>query len=137
VSSILLDTGPLVALLNQRDEHHQWARATAAQLDPPFHTCEAVLAEAHFLISRLPQGNARLNDLVASGRMDLTFRYADYGPRVHQLMAKYADVPMSFADACLVALAETVREPVVLTLDSDFSIYRRKRNRQLRLLSPR
>lgn len=134
---VLLDTGPLVALLNQRDQHHDWARATAAQLDSPLHTCEAVLAEAHYLLSRLHDGSRRLNELVASGRMDLSYQYTAHSHRVHQLMGKYASVPMSFADACLVALSETVRDPLVFTLDGDFAIYRRKRNRPLDLLIPR
>lgn len=134
---VLLDTGPLVALLNQRDQHHDWSRATAGQLDPPLHTCEAVLAEAHYLLSRLHAGFQRLNELADSGRLDLTFQYAAHAHRVHELMAKYASVPMSFADACLVALSETVTDPVVFTLDSDFTIYRRKRSRSLDLLIPR
>jgi len=134
---VLLDTGPLVALLNRRDQHHEWARETAGQLEPPLHTCEAVLAEAHHLLSRLHDGYLRLNELVDSGRLDLTFQYVAYTHRIHELMGKYVSVPMSFADACLVALSETVTDPVVFTLDSDFTIYRRKRNRTLDVLIPR
>jgi predicted nucleic acid-binding protein len=52
-------------------------------------------------------------------------------------MSKYTSVPMSFADACLVALSETFREVRVFTLDDDFTIYRRKRNRPLDLLIPK
>ena len=135
--SVLIDTGPIVALLNRRDRHHEWAKVTARGLDAPLHSCEAVLAEAHYLLSGTHDGSRRLNQLVDSGRMDLTFRYRDHTGRVHELMNKYASVPMSFADACLVALSEVSREPRVFTVDQDFTIYRRKRNRPLDLLIPR
>jgi uncharacterized protein len=135
--SVLIDTGPIVALLNRRDQHHDWARATAEGLDAPLHCCEAVLAEAHHLLSGTHDGNRRLNHLVDSGRLDLAFRYREHTDRVHELMNTYASVPMSIADGCLVALSESLRDPRVFTVDEDFRIYRRKRNRPLELLIPR
>ena len=134
---VLVDTGPIVALLNRRDEHHDWARVTAARLDRPLYTCEAVLAEAHHLLSTVHDGSLRLNDMLGSGRVDVSFRYADQATRVHELMAKYVSVPMSFADACLVTLSEELRDARVFTVDDDFTVYRRKRNRPLDLLTPR
>jgi uncharacterized protein len=134
--NIIVDTGPLVALLNRRDHHHDWARSTAGGLDAPFHTCEAVLAEAHHLMRRIHDGNRRLNQLVDSGKLDLSFRYEGHRQRVHELIDKYANVPMSFTDACLVALSESLRDPRVFTVDADFRIYRQKRNRALSLLHP-
>jgi predicted nucleic acid-binding protein len=65
---VLLDTGPIVALLNRRDQYHDWARSAAGQLDAPLHTCEAVLAEAHHLLSGVHDGSTKLNALVASWR---------------------------------------------------------------------
>jgi predicted nucleic acid-binding protein len=135
--TVLADTGPIVALLNRRDEFHEWAKATAAGFDAPVYTCEAVLAEAHHLLSGVHDGSRRLNALLDSGRLDLSFRYIDHARRVHELMTKYADVPMSFADACLVTLAETLGDALVFTIDGDFTIYRRKRNRRLQLIMPR
>jgi predicted nucleic acid-binding protein len=135
--SVLIDTGPIVALLNRRDQHHEWTRATAAGLDAPLYTCEAVLAEAHYLLSRIHDGPKKLHQMMDAGRLDVSFRYADHAQRVHEFMSKYTSVPMSFADACLVALSETFREVRVFTLDDDFTIYRRKRNRPLDLLIPR
>jgi predicted nucleic acid-binding protein len=82
-------------------------------------------------------GSRRLNALLDSGRLDQSFRYIDHARRVHELMTKYADVPMSFADACLVTLAETLGDALVFTIDGDFTIYRRKRNRRLELIMPR
>ena len=135
--TVLVDTGPIVALLNRRDQYHGWTRGTARGLDAPLHTCEAVLAEAHHLLSGIHDGSRKLNELVQTGRLDLSFRYLDHAERVHELMHKYATVPMSFADACLVALAEHLRGSRVFTLDDDFLIYRRKRDQALDLLHPR
>lgn len=132
---VVLDTGPLVALLNRRDTFHTWSVEHAGKLSPPFFTCEAVLAEAHFLLTGVRQGNARLIDLIASGHIDLGFSFARYSDRVNELMHTYADVPMSFADACLVCMAEN-EESTVFTLDSDFKIYRKKRNRPIDLIIP-
>lgn len=132
---ILLDTGPLVALLNRRDAFHAWSHEKASQLAPPFFSCEAVLAEAHFLLTGVHQGNQRLIELIASGRIDVSFSFAAYAARVGDLMLSYADVPMSFADACLVCMAEQ-KEGRVFTLDSDFRIYRKHRREALHLLIP-
>lgn len=134
--NVLIDTGPIVALLNRRDEHHGWARATAGRLDAPLYTCEAVLAEAHHLLSAVHDGSVKLNEMVDAGRLDLSFRYDDHTKRVHELIAKYGSVPMSFADACLVALSETFRDAQIFTIDGDFTIYRRNRSRPFDLLAP-
>jgi predicted nucleic acid-binding protein len=95
-----------------------------------------VLAEAHHLMRGVHDGGRRLNELVESGRLDLSFRYHEHIVRVHELIAKYASVPMSFADACLMTLSESLHEPCVFTVDADFKIYRRKRNRVLDILHP-
>jgi len=72
---ILLDTGPLVAILNERDAYHAWSVDQARGLSPPFFTCEAVLAEAHFLLKGTKQGRRRLIELLDSGRIELTLRH--------------------------------------------------------------
>lgn len=135
--TVIADTGPIVALLNRRDQHHDWARTSAAGLDAPLYTCEGVLAEAHHLLSGIHNGSRQINTLVDSGHLDLSFRYSDHAQRVHELIDKYASVPMSFADACLVTLSEILRDPRIFTVDNDFTIYRRKRNRRLDLIFPR
>jgi predicted nucleic acid-binding protein len=134
--SVLLDTGPLVALLNRRDTHYAWMVEQSARLKPPFYSCEGVIAEAHHLLTRHPAGGRRLNQLVRSGKIDLSFSYADHVDEVHRLMEKYENVPMSFADACVVRLAEVHRRSRVLTIDSDFRIYRKHRDRPLDLITP-
>jgi predicted nucleic acid-binding protein len=134
--TILVDTGPLVALLNQRDQYHHWAVEQVKYLKPPFYTCEAVMTEVHFLLARFPSGNRHLNRLAASGKLNLSFAYQDHLTSIHMQIEKYGNIPMSFADACLVQLAETHRRSRILTLDSNFSIYRTTRDKSLSTMLP-
>ena len=133
---IVLDTGPLVALLNRRDHHHVWARERWAHLVPPLFTCEAVLAEACFLVQSLEGGQAAVLDLARRGVLDVSFHVAEEADAVHRLVKKYQDVPMSFADGCLVRLAERHTEGVVFTLDSDFTVYRKHGRQIIPTLAP-
>lgn len=123
---VILDTGPLIAFLNSRDKHHDWARRQWARVEPPFLTCEAVVAEACFLAGRLASGaQEAVVMLVERGVLDLSFRLADEAAVVSRMMKKYHDLPMSLADACLVRISAQNPGSVVLTLDGDFRIYRR------------
>ena len=122
----ILDTGPLIAFLNSRDGHHRWARDQWARVEPPFLTCEAVIAEACFLAQRLGAGAPEaVVSLVERGVLVVSFRLADEAAAVARMMKKYDDVPMSLADACLVRMSEQHPGSVILTLDGDFRIYRR------------
>jgi predicted nucleic acid-binding protein len=136
VTRYLLDTGPLVAYLNRRDEHHAWAVETLERLPSPVVTCEAVLSEACFLTRRLPGGPEAVLALVARGALGVDLRLASEIDPIRRLMRKYADVPMSLADACLVRMAELERDSVVLTTDRDFTVYRRNRRQVIPLLAP-
>lgn len=124
-SNVILDTGPLVALLNRRDQHHAWARARFADTEPPLLTCEAVISESCFLVRSLPQGPQAVLDLLQREVVAIPFRIGEEVQHLAKLLARYASVPMSLADACLVRMAEQQAQGVVLTLDSDFRIYRR------------
>jgi len=94
-----------------------------------------VLTEAHFLLASIPMGTRRLVELVARGGIDFSFSYADHADRVGELMMRYADVPMSFADACLVCMAEQI-DSAIVTFDSDFRIYRKHRDQALQVIMP-
>jgi uncharacterized protein len=122
-TSALVDAGFLVALLSRRDANHRWAAAQAPRLPPPWVTCEAVLSEASHLLGGL--GTRGLASLLRRGALVCSYRFADDLEAVLKLLEKYADVPMSFADACLVRMTETLNNPMVLTTDGDFRIYRR------------
>ncbi len=133
---IILDTGPLVALLNRGDRHHRWAMDQWAQIVPPLFTCEAVLAEACFLVRRFPGGQAAVLDLVQRGVLDVSFRLIEETDAIFRLLRKYRDVPMSLADGCIVRMAERRAAGLVLTLDSDFSIYRKNGRQVIPTLGP-
>jgi uncharacterized protein len=89
----------------------------------PWVTCESVVSEALFLLAE-PQALA-LDHLLRGHHLQLAFTFADELGTVLDLRAKYASVPMSLADACLVRMSETLPDPIVVTTDSDFRIYRR------------
>jgi predicted nucleic acid-binding protein len=122
-ADILADTSFLVALLDHRDNHHLWAAELGARVGPPWRTCEAVLSEAFFLLGR--QGTPALAALLRRGALIAPFDFGREQEAVLGLMQKYRDVPMSMADACLVRMTETHSDPLVLTTDVDFRIYRR------------
>ena len=133
---VLLDTGPLVALLDRRDKDHDWASAQWAQIEPPLLTCEAVLSEACFLRRKLFPGSKALMELLNRRIVQIGFRLEDHIGPITKLMARYETAPMSLADACLVRMAELYPDAVVLTLDRDFRIYRKHGRGVLPVISP-
>ncbi len=122
-ANALVDAGFVVALLNRRDAHHGWAAAQAAEFVPPWGTCEAVLSEAFHLLGAA--GAPALSALLRRRAVIIAFDLADDLEPALRLMHKYASVPMSLADACLVRMSEIARNPIVLTTDDGFRVYRR------------
>lgn len=133
---VILDTGPLVALLNKREHYHAWAVEQFAQIAAPLLTCEAVITEATFLLRHVHGGQESVLRSVAQGLLTIPFRLIDNTAHVQQAMQRFASVPMSFADACLLEMAERYPEAKVLTLDSDFHIYRKDKNKAVAVLTP-
>ena len=121
--SVLVDAGFLIALLSRRDSHHRWAATQARQFAPPWNTCEAALSEAFHLLGE--RGRPGLDALLRRAAVVPAFELAAELQRVLDLTQKYAHVPMSLADACLVRMSEIVADPVLLTTDTDFRLYRR------------
>lgn len=121
--NLLVDAGFLVALLSRRDSHHAWAVTQATQHPPPWRCCEAVLSEAFHLLGK--RGTPALSALLRRRVVLVNFDLNDNLESVLRLLQKYADVPMSLADACLVRMTEILSDPVLLTTDSDFRVYRR------------
>ncbi|MDE0003010.1 MAG: PIN domain-containing protein [Rhodospirillaceae bacterium] len=135
--SVILDTGPWIALLNPRDTHHRWARETWERISAPLHVCEPVVTETCYLAQRLGSGaQEAVLEFFQRGLIDLSFRLADEGADVTRLLKKYRDVPMSLADGCIVRMAEQRARSLVFTLDSDFSIYRMNGRRRIPTLTP-
>jgi len=132
----LMDTGPLVAAFRRpgdRDSFTPWARELVRSLPYPLFTCDAVLAEAaHFL--RSP---AKLIEAINRGLLVSRFDTQAAAPRLAELIEKYADRPMDFADACLVCMSEQTKDCKIVTIDrADFSVYRRHGREEIPLLAP-
>jgi len=123
--SVLVDAGPLVALLNGQEQFHDWTKDRLGELTAPLLTCEAVLAEAAYLLRRLDIGGRALMGLLERQAVRVAFHLDEHHAPVARLMSKYSDVPMSLADACLVRMTELHPRSVVLTFDADFHVYRR------------
>lgn len=133
---VLVDTGPLVAYLVKEDAHHAWVCEQFARLKPPLLTCEVVLAEAAYLAAQARGDSTRLLELVHRGILQVGFSLEDEALAVRQLMRRYADLPMSLADACLVRMTETRPQVMVFTLDGHFKIYRRNQRQVIPLVFP-
>ncbi len=132
----LLDTGPLVALLDRRDQHHRWVMEQMARLRTPLPTCEAVIAEAFHLLGHSPRPRVAILEMIAAGVLTTPFVLAEHCQEVLALVERYANVPMSLADACLVRMSETVPGCRVFTLDGGFRIYRRHGRQKVPLIIP-
>ena len=134
-TNALVDAGFLVALLSRGDANHRWAAAQALRWPPHWMTCEAVVSETSHLLGA--RGTRSLAALLRRGALVCRYRFADDMDAVLKLLEKYADVPMSFADACLVRMTETLNDPMLLTTDADFRIYRRHGRQIIPCMLPR
>lgn len=119
----IVDASFLVALWRKDDQNHLWAIQQARLHPPPWITCESVLSEADHLLA--PEGSATLRLACRRGALQIAPLHEENFIPVLDLLDKYADIPMSIADACLVRLTEILPNPLLMTTDSDFKIYRR------------
>ncbi len=133
-ADILVDAGFLIGLLNRSDAFHRWAVIQASELPPPWLTCEAVLSEAFHLLGRY--GTPALAALLRRRALLAAFSIAENVEPVIKLIEKYSDVPMGLADACIVRMTEVLANPVLLTTDQDFRIYRRHSRQVIPAIMP-
>lgn len=131
---VLVDTGPLVALFDPSDsDHAACTRQLAAVERRPLVTTLAVLTEATYLLSFSIRAQEALLDFIAAGAISVMDFDRECIARARELMSKYSDLPMDFADATLVVAAEKLDTVDVFTLDRrDFATYRLGR-RKLKL----
>jgi predicted nucleic acid-binding protein len=132
--NVIADSSALVALVRHDDQHHRWLNSHIDTLPVPWRTCEAALSETFHLIGE--RGVPKIKEMLRRGGLVLSFDLGSELELVLALMDKYADVPMSLADACLVRMSETLPDPLVLTTDSDFKIYRRHSRQVVPCLLP-
>jgi predicted nucleic acid-binding protein len=136
MTAAIVDTGPLVAFLDRSERHHLWVVQRIEDLKAPLLLCEPVLTEAMYLLARYPNAQTALFGLLKNGALLIAFRVDEHIPALQKLHRKYRDTPMSLADACVVRMAELYDRHSVLTLDSDFSVYRKHGSIALSLIHP-
>ena len=128
---MLIDAGPLVALLDQADPEHEACVATLKTLRDPLITVWPAFAEAMYLLGRSWRGQKALWSRLETDALALAPLDETDAPRMRELMEKYRDLPMDLADAALVRVAERESLVEIFTLDrKHFSIYRPGRRRR-------
>lgn len=132
----IVDTGPLVAFFDRRERHHRWSASRIEAMDAPLLVCEPVLTEAMYLLSRFPRAQDTLLGFLRNGAMAIGLRLEPEIGVVQLMLRKYQDTPMSLADACVVRMAEIHADHAVMTLDSDFTVYRKRGTSPLTLIHP-
>lgn len=136
--TVLIDIGPLVALLNKRDQYHIWVLDTFSDLekDTILITNTAVIQECCFLLNRFHNGVNLLLKMIEEELILVQNPYPEKMGQIHTALLKYKNIDTSFADCCLLAMANSDKKSPVLTLDRDFHIYRNHSGKPLKLLSP-
>lgn len=136
----LIDTGPIVALIDPRDPWHETCRLSLRSLRTELITTLPIVTEALHLsgLRAGRRGAWQPQDAIFGMIRAGGFTVAPHSPdgllRAAELMSKYRDRPMDFADATLVALAEAMEIRAVFTLDSDFRFYRLHGRRAFEIL---
>ncbi|UBF30513.1 PIN domain-containing protein (plasmid) [Kovacikia minuta CCNUW1] len=133
---VIVDTGVLVAAIDRRDAFHEWAKTELATIEKPLLTCEAAITETYFLLQNVYGGREAIVAWLETGLVRIAFSLGDELQQVGQLLKQYESVPMSLADGCLVRMAEQFSTSSILTLDSDFRIYRKERNQPIPVIMP-
>ena len=132
----LLDAGPIVAWLDANDDHHSAVRDKMGALAGKLVTTGAVVTEAMLFLQEAREGASRLTDWLCKMRVEIVNCF-DPGSlqSAAQLMERYADAPMDYADATLVACADELNCGDILTLDvRGFRTYRYRKTKWFKLL---
>ncbi len=131
---VLLDTGVIVALLDGSEKAHSRCAQAVHESEAPLLTCEAVIAEACYLLRNLPGASEAVIENVAASNFHIPLQLSQEAGGVRQILRKYRDRQIDLADACLIRMADEFETPDILTLDNDFRIYRWRRNKAFNLL---
>lgn len=133
---VLLDTGPIVALLDPTDRFHPSCAEALAKAGAPLITCEAVIAESCYLLRNLRGASEAVLENLAAGVFQIPVALSQGARGMQRILQRYRDHPIDLADACLVHLANEFGTGEILTLDRDFHIYRWGKNNAFQLLIP-
>jgi len=133
--AVLVDAGPLVALLHREDRDHEPCLEVFKQLREPMLTTWMPMTEAMYLLEFSPPAQGALLEMVERDAIRVLPIESGDLPAIRGLMHQYADLPMDFADATLVHVANRENVRIVFTLDRrDFSVYRLSRRRSLTII---
>ena len=122
---ILVDAGPLVALVDADDQYHERCVSTLKSLQEPLATVWPPLTEAMYLLNDLPAAQEALWEMLVRKALQLLPLGLVDLPRIRELRRKYADRPMDLADAALIRIAEREGVRKIFTADKrDFAVYR-------------
>ena len=136
--AVLVDTGPLVALLDRSDPYHVVCQETLSSLNDSLVTVWPVVTETMYLLRSYGRAQDALWEMIETEAVEILALEKDYVARIKELMRKYRDLPMDLADAALVRVAEHERLRRIFTLDRrDFQIYRPSRIGRFTILPPR
>jgi len=132
---VLVDTGPLVAILSSSDEHHRTCVDVLRTVPAPLFSCWPVITEAVWLLRSHPGAPQKLLDSIGDGFLALLPVAGSEAKGIAQVMKRYEDIRPQLADAALVYLADREGIDTIFTLDRrDFSVYRSARKRGFRIL---
>ena len=134
MKKILIDSGPLIALFDASDKYHHEAVNFIKTNKYPLVTTLASITEALHLLDF--NRNAQLDFLgwVHRGAVEIHNIENNDFKRLKELTEKYRDLPMDFADSCLVYIAEKLKLNTIATIDRDFSIYRIQGRRKFQII---
>jgi len=135
IAPTLIDTGPIVAIINADDPYHTQCTEAIKRLPVPLHTCWPVITEAAYLLRKHPQGIAKLFEMLRTQVSSLAhLSQSDLSP-IESILTKYADQKFQLADAALMYLSERQGISRVFTIDyKDFSLFRTAQGKSLTLL---
>jgi uncharacterized protein len=132
---VLVDTGPLVAILSRDDEYHQTCVKALREMPGPLFSCWPVITEAAWLLRGSQRVVQRLLQSIDGSFLELLPLAGSEADAIAGIMKRYEDIRPQLADASLVYLAERERIEIVFTLDHrDFSIYRSGKKRSFRIV---
>jgi predicted nucleic acid-binding protein len=123
---VVVDSGPIIALFDASDAYHQTALEFVQQARAKLISTMAAITEAMYVLEQGLQARKNLLAWIQNGGLTLTEPDAPDFQRITELIEKYADLPMDFTDAVVVALSERLGTNHVATVDKDFTIYRYK-----------
>ncbi|OGW28058.1 MAG: hypothetical protein A2X59_00205 [Nitrospirae bacterium GWC2_42_7] len=131
---LVIDTGPLVAILDKSDNKHIICVEAFKKIQEPLITTWPVITEAFYLLGFSHTVQDDLWEFIERGTISVYDLNKDLAVECRRLMKQYHDLPMDFADASLVVVAGAKNTNTIFTLDDDFKIYRTKKNKHFKLL---